>query len=132
MDRSHSINANYHKAAPMTSFSDWTIVVVRVVGMAPLWLVLLLGAALCVRNASQQPRRAVLAGIALGIIALHYLFSLLFLGLLWQFVMEQTSSNELAMSITSSLPFAVGLLLLIWAVFYGDGRPAAAPTDRAY
>ena len=104
----------------------WDQLLLALVGLSPYLLALLLGAALCLRNASLQPRRSLLAGMALGIMAINLVATSLLLGYVYSEVQQATNSHEIAMVTTrlvSAFPAAVSLLLMLWAVFHGDGRP---------
>ncbi|MEZ6065731.1 MAG: hypothetical protein R3B90_08500 [Planctomycetaceae bacterium] len=88
-------------------------------------LPLLLGAGLCVRNAHSQPRRTVLIGLGLAMLAVNLAVSWFGFHFAVDAVEQATGSMGMAMlvfQIVTGLPWAVALLLIIWAGFYGDNR----------
>ncbi len=110
----------------MSSFLGWSQILSAIVMYAPWLLVVLIGAGLCLRHATDQRRRAVLVGISLLIHLTSFVFSLVASGHVYRLVQEATNSSGIAriiMGLMSTLPSAVALLLLLYAAFYGDPRP---------
>ncbi len=110
----------------MSSMWSWEQVIATVVVFAPWLLVLLIGAGLCVRHASDQRRRSVLIGIALLIYLVSYTGAILFSTMVYMRIEQVTGSHGIARIVSglvTSLPTAVALALVLYAAFYGEPRP---------
>jgi len=97
----------------------------QLVVRGPSLLALVIGAGLCMRHATHQRRRVLLVGIALGIYAFTFVLSFAF-GYFFRLILDATDSPQIAqvvLGLMSTLPNAVALLLLFYAVFHGDEYP---------
>jgi hypothetical protein len=102
---------------------DWEQILVYFIGNSPYWLAVLLAAAMCVQNYPQQPRRAVLIAISIGISLVNVVVAWFLFPLIHERVLQRTGSQEISMiaaQLTHSLPACVSFLLLAWAAFHGE------------
>lgn len=97
----------------------------------PYWGVVLFGAFLCFRHAGHKPREVRLTAIALALMVAGSLTSYLIVPLLNSLGLNQFGGRMSWWFVSGilSLPQAVGLGLLFWAIF-GDFAPYEEPVYR--
>jgi hypothetical protein len=108
----------------MTAIFGLEELAIVALSLSPSLLALLIGAALCVRHASDQRRRATLIGLGL-LIQVTNLGLMPFSGLVFQQLEQATGSIAAArvgLGLLHSLPSACTVLLFLYAAFYGDER----------